>query len=221
MTTTDALREGGLRERKRLSAMRRIQGVALDLFEARGFDAVTVEQVADASDVSPSSVYRYFGTKEELVFWDDFDLREDDLLAGALAEPVPLDGVRHLVLSTLATFDAQDERLVQRRVALMMSTPELEQAGAARTYALAEGVGRLLATRLGRPMVDLEVQVFAHALTGGLLGMFHHWHGTGFARPLHEVAVTVFDIFAEGLDVVTAPTAAAGPAPGSAPARPA
>jgi AcrR family transcriptional regulator len=217
-TPADAVREGGLRERKRLAAMRRIQEVAIDLFEARGFDAVTVEEIADASDVSPSSVYRYFGTKEELVFWDDLEVRTDDLLAAAFAEPVPLDGVRRLVLTTLDSFDAHDEELAQRRVALMMSTPELEQAGSARTYALAEGVGRLLAARLGRPAVDLQVQVFAHALTGGLLGMFHHWHGTGFARPLREVAVAVFEIFAEGLDIVTAPAESPQPAPAPAPA---
>lgn len=187
-----------------------IQSVALDLFESRGFDAVTVEEIADASEVSPSSVYRYFGTKEDLVLWADVDLRADEHLETALAERVPLDGVRRLVLATIEALDAEAEQLARRRVALMMSTPELEQAGSARTYALAEGLGTLLATRLGRPSVDLEVQVFAHALTGGLLGMLHHWHGTGFAQPLLTVATEAFGIFEEGLDIVTAP--ASGPA---------
>jgi hypothetical protein len=85
----------------------------------------------------------------------------------------------------------------------MMSTPELEQAGAARTYAFAELIGRVLADRTGRSMADLDVQVFSHALTGGLLGMLHHWHGSGFAEPLRDVAVRVFEIFEDGLDVVT------------------
>ena len=200
---------GSLRVRKRLAAMLRIQAVALDMFEERGFDAVTVEEVADASDVSPSSVYRYFGTKEEIVLWDEYDHDLDRVLLPALAERVPLDGVRRVVVGTLGALSADGERQVRRRVALMMSTPELEQAASARTYAFAEVVGSALAARLGRPAVDLEVQVFAHALTGGLLGMFHHWHGTGYAEPLQDVAERLFAIFEEGLDIVSAPEAQA------------
>ncbi len=193
---------GGLRERKRLAAMARVQAVAIDLFEARGFDAVTVEEIAEASDVSPSSVYRYFGTKEDLVLWDEIEPDATRLLRSALAREVPLEGVRQLVLDALDA-PPDGERQVRRRVALMMSTPELEQAGAARTYAFAELIGRVLAERTGRSMADLDVQVFSHALTGGLLGMLHHWHGSGFAEPLRDVAVRVFEIFEDGLDVVT------------------
>ena len=63
----------GLRERKRYAAMRLVQEVALDLFDAHGYADVTVERIAAASDVSPSSVYRYFGTKEQIVLWDEND----------------------------------------------------------------------------------------------------------------------------------------------------
>nr|WP_250649245.1 MULTISPECIES: TetR/AcrR family transcriptional regulator [unclassified Actinomyces] len=58
--------------------MHRVQSVALDLFEQHGFDAVSIEQVAEAAEVSPSTVYRYFGTKEGLVVHDEYD---DRLLA--------------------------------------------------------------------------------------------------------------------------------------------
>jgi len=60
----------GLRERKRLAAMRRVQEVALDLFDARGFESVSIEEIARAAEVSPSSIYRYFGTKEQIVLYD-------------------------------------------------------------------------------------------------------------------------------------------------------
>ena len=63
----------GLRERKRYAAMRLVQEVALDLFDAHGYVDVTVERIAAASDISPSSVYRYFGTKEHIVLWDEND----------------------------------------------------------------------------------------------------------------------------------------------------
>jgi AcrR family transcriptional regulator len=60
-----------LRERNRLAAMERVRLVACDLMAANGFDAVTVEQIAARSSVSPSTVYRYFGTKEALVLSSD------------------------------------------------------------------------------------------------------------------------------------------------------
>lgn len=194
----------GLRERKRLAAMRRIQEVSLDLFDANEYAAVTVEQIAEASEVSPSSVYRYFGTKEQIVLWDEFDVIQVDVLAGALSATVPLDGVRRALEQGIAGLTDDDELLLKRRLKLIMSTPALEQVSIGQTYLLSEAVGEVLAGRLGRPAVDLEVQVFAHALVGGLIGMFHHWHGTGFADPLREVFERCFVIFEEGLDVVVA-----------------
>ncbi|MEP1122433.1 MAG: TetR/AcrR family transcriptional regulator [Ilumatobacter sp.] len=56
-----------LRERNRQAAMEQVRAVAFDLMSTHGFDAVTVEQIAARSSVSPSTVYRYFGTKEALV----------------------------------------------------------------------------------------------------------------------------------------------------------
>lgn len=194
----------GLRERKRLAAMRRIQEMALDLFDAHDYAAVTVEQIAEASEVSPSSVYRYFGTKEQIVLWDEFDANQVDVLAGALSDAAPLDGVRLALQQAIAGFSAEDELLLRRRLELIMRTPALEQASIGQMYLLSEAVGEALAGRLGRSAFDLEVQVFAHALVGGLIGTFHHWHGTNFAEPLAEVLQRTFDIFEEGLDVVTA-----------------
>lgn len=196
--------QSGLRERKRTAAMLRIQSVALGLFEDRGYDAVTVEEVAAASEVSPSSVYRYFGTKENIVLWDEFDPMQEELLERALADAVPLVGLRRAFEWGLATLEPEAERQMARRLQLIMGHPTLEQAANGQSYQLAEVVGEVLARHLGRPAADLEVQVFAHALVGGLLAMMHHWHGTGFAEPLREVVARTFDVFAEGLDVVTA-----------------
>lgn len=61
------MEELGLRERKKLETRQRIQQVALDLFAARGFDDVTVTEVARAANVSQATVFNYFDTKEDLV----------------------------------------------------------------------------------------------------------------------------------------------------------
>ena len=202
MTGDDA--GGSLRERKRLAAMLRIQAAALAMFEERGFDDVTVEEIADASDVSPSSVYRYFGSKEQIVLWDEYDLDQDTLLAAGLADRVPLEGLRRIIGATVGAMSPADEALLHRRLALVMTTPALEAAATAQVYQVSEVIGRQLAAHLGRPEVDLEVQVFSHAFTGGLLGMVHHWYGTGFAEPLVVVTERTFEMFEEGLDIVKA-----------------
>ena len=62
-----------LRERKRVATMRRVQAVAMDLFEGRGFAEVTVEEIAAAAEVGPATVYRHFGTKEGIVRWDKLE----------------------------------------------------------------------------------------------------------------------------------------------------
>ena len=82
--------------------MRRIQEVALDLFDERGFDRVTIEQIAEKAEVSPSSVYRYFGTKEQLVLHDEFDLQLLDVVQAELVSHPPVEAVRRAI-STLMT----------------------------------------------------------------------------------------------------------------------
>ncbi len=56
-----------LRARNRLNAMMAVQDAAYELFAERGFDAVTVNQIAERSGVAPATVYRHFGTKDHIV----------------------------------------------------------------------------------------------------------------------------------------------------------
>jgi AcrR family transcriptional regulator len=87
----------GLRERKRLNAMRAIQEHALDLFDERGFAAVTIEEIAAAAEVSPSSVYRYFGTKEGVLVADEFDSMSEEALTTYLDVTDPVGSLLQAV----------------------------------------------------------------------------------------------------------------------------
>lgn len=193
--------DAGLRERKKTAAMRRIQNAALDLFDERGYDTVTVEEIAEASEVSPSSIYRYFGTKEQIVLWDEYDPAMLAQLRNELAGTRPMEAAHRVMETMVAGFGAGDEERSRRRTRHIMADPTLEAAFAGEAYALSEMLGELLAERLGRPAEDLEVQVFSHAIIGGLLGAVHHWHGAGFREPLADVLERSFAIFADGLDV--------------------
>ena len=83
----------GLRERKKAKTRALIQEHALRLFREQGYDATSVEQIAEAAEVSPSTVFRYFPTKPDLVIYDDLDER---MIEAFRAQPPELNALQAL-----------------------------------------------------------------------------------------------------------------------------
>src|SRR6185312_2837709 len=96
----------GLRERKKRQTRTAIAEAAIALFGARGFDAVTVGEVARAADVSEKTVFNYFPTKEDL-FYSGMEAFEEQLLA-AIRDREPgetvLAAFRRFVLAPQGVF---------------------------------------------------------------------------------------------------------------------
>ena len=107
--------------------MRTIQEKALDLFDERGFDAVTIEEIAAAAEVSPSSVYRYFGTKEGLVVADEFDSWSQEAVEEILDVNDPVGSLLQVVLR----YEAAPEQGPSPRRAAGPQTAEARGAGSA------------------------------------------------------------------------------------------
>jgi AcrR family transcriptional regulator len=177
----------GLRERKRLRAMRRIQTVALEQFEEHGFDKVTIEHIAEHCEVSPSTVYRYFGTKEMLVIWDEYDPVALQAIMAELDDHHPLEAVRRVIDTMMMTAFEQDEERIRRRMRLAFTYPSIEAASTLQAYEMARLIAQLLAERLGRDVNELDIQIFSHAFVGGFLGGLRHWYATDFRTPLREI----------------------------------
>jgi AcrR family transcriptional regulator len=159
----------GLRERKKEQTRRQIADTARALFAERGFDAVTVAEIARAADVSEATVFNYFPTKEDLVY-GRMESFEDELL-GAVRERAAnesaLEAFGRFVLQRrglLATKDADDQLLAITR--MIAESPALlareEQIFLRYTRSLAS----VLAEETGAKPDDVEPWVAANALMG-------------------------------------------------------
>lgn len=108
--------------------MRETQQVAMDLFVERGFDAVTVEEIAGTIGVAASTVYRHFGTKEGIVLWDEHDVAIDEALGAALKRQPPLRAIRDAFVETLAGRYDDELELQLRRIRYIYATEQLHAA---------------------------------------------------------------------------------------------
>ncbi|MEU6292633.1 TetR family transcriptional regulator [Streptomyces sp. NPDC046988] len=96
--------ESGLRERKRQRTLQVLSDVAVGLFLEKGFDAVSVAEVAAAAEVSKPTLFRYFPAKEDLVLHRIAD-HEDEAARVAGQGPDPLDALRRHFLAGLEQGD--------------------------------------------------------------------------------------------------------------------
>lgn len=189
----------GLRERKRLAAMRRIQEVALDLFDQHGYPQVTIERIAAEADFSPSTVYRYFGAKERLILWDEDDPAAIVRLSEEVRNHPPLEAARRTVAAGFRDIAARgDFQRNLRRVRYAMEEPAVEAAAAVLSYQMAELFAQAIAEGLERDHVDLHIRLFCHGIIGALLGGIRHWYQHGFQFPLEEIIDQIFIEFEEG-----------------------
>src|SRR5919108_5317652 len=98
----------GRRERKKAATRQAIADAALELFLERGYDQVSIRDIADAADVSTTTVFKHFTGKEALVFDQDQD-RESELITAvrqrAAGESIP-HALRRHVLDTWLPIEA-------------------------------------------------------------------------------------------------------------------
>jgi AcrR family transcriptional regulator len=154
----------GLRERKKLKTRRSIQEHALRLFQEQGYDATTVEQIAEAAEVSPSTFFRYFPTKEDTVLTDEYDPWILEAIRAQPPELSPIDVLRKVLHDIVGAMLAADRQRILDRGRLMLSVPALRSRQWEQTRATQQRMVEALAGRLGRPADDFELQAFGSAI---------------------------------------------------------
>ncbi len=162
----------GLRERKKLRTRALIQKEALRLFLDQGFEATTIEEIAEAADIAPSTFFNYFPTKEDVVLQDDLD---PVLLEAINMEPAglsPISVLREAIHSVFSHLTPEQNTIFQRRLGLMASNPTLRAAFLNQSVSQLDEIVAVVARHAGHSSDDFAVRNLAGALLGVMMATF-------------------------------------------------
>ncbi len=161
-----------LRERKKARTRASLREHALRLFREQGYQATTVEQIAAAAEVSPSTFFRYFPTKEDVVLQDDMDTRLVEAFVRQPPDLAPIPAIRAAVREAWRSFTPEEWELIREGGRLGMEVPEIRARTMNEFSRVIGVVTDALARRVGRPPDDLRVRVLAGAVMGVMISVF-------------------------------------------------
>jgi AcrR family transcriptional regulator len=171
----------GRREEKKQETRERLQASAFALFEQRGYDGTKVEDIARVAGVSPRTVYRYFPTKAELVYWDT-QANIESLQALIAARPVEEPPYVALRAAMIDFAPRIDTTVTVARGQLIAADPTLYRYSLEVRDQIAEGVGRALVKRGGRGATESDLRVLGHLAMAIFLVAARDWRDAGPER---------------------------------------
>jgi AcrR family transcriptional regulator len=153
----------GLRERKKLKTKEAIQREAMRMFQEQGYDETTIEQIAAAAEISPSTFFNYFPTKEDVVLFD----RYDPMLVATMAARPPGEslsaGIR-AAMEGLGALLERDQDIVLARAKLALEAPALRARFWEEMEKARDLLVGIMVARTGRDPNDFELKVVAMVL---------------------------------------------------------
>lgn len=164
----------GLRERKKQRTRDALVRAALELFTTKGYEQTTVDEIADAVEVSQRTFFRYFANKEEAAFAVQ-QLAESHFITAVRERPAqegPFEALRNAVLGAWDTIGEAIEAIIpldlhMRSYQLIESTPVLLAVHLRRSMEVEEEIARLIADREGLDMnTDPRPRVAVAAFSG-------------------------------------------------------
>jgi AcrR family transcriptional regulator len=168
-------RPTGLRERKKARTRAAIREHALRLFREQGYSATTVEQIAEAAEVSPSTFFRYFPTKEDVVLQDDFDVIGLEAFEAQPADMNPIAAYRAATIETFSSLPPEELERFRETMTLTMTVPEVRARALDEFARSIEVIAAAVARRTGRSPDDPELRNVAGALIGVVMAATLPW----------------------------------------------
>ncbi|MGZ6778751.1 MAG: mycofactocin system transcriptional regulator [Mycobacterium sp.] len=189
--------------RRRSTTWDHLSNVAIDLFAARGFDEVSVDDVAHAAGIARRTLFRYYPSKNALP-WGDFDAHLEhmrDQLA-ALDPSVPIGDALRTALLGFNTFDDTETARHHQRMRVILQTAELQAYSMTMYAGWRAVVAAFVARRLGVDVGDLVPQTVAWTMLGVALSAYEQWladDSVALAQALNDA----FDTVSAGLGALT------------------
>jgi len=190
----------GLRQRKRQERHRRIEAAALDLFETRGFEATTIEDIARAADIAPRTFFSYFPTKEDVVLADYADRlnRIIDELDRRPTNEAPWAALQAAFAAVAIDYQSQRSALI-RRFTIMIDAPSVYARSLQLQAGWEDTLSETIAVRAGTDSADPAPRLLAAAGLAAMRASLRHWLETGHKEPLPDIVGEAFTRLSEGL----------------------
>ncbi|MFC8091515.1 TetR/AcrR family transcriptional regulator [Streptomyces sp. NPDC057301] len=189
----------GLRERKKIKTRTAIRDATYALIKLQGYDATTVEQIAERAEVSPSTVFRYFPTKEDIVLTDEYDPILLDELRRRPADEPWMESLRYVMKLAIAAATDEDPEAVRLRSHLLVQVPAVRSRMLESMSVTGRMLGEAIAERTGRARDSFEVRVFTMSLIGALAEVSLYWAENGFEDDLNDLVDRALDVVEHGL----------------------
>jgi AcrR family transcriptional regulator len=173
----------GLRERKKARTRAAIREHALRLFREQGYAATTVDQIAEAADVSPSTFFRYYPTKEDVVLQDELDVLALGAFEEQSADLSPVAAFRAAAREAFASLDEDDLAKLRETAELTLTVPELRARAMDEFTRTISVIAEAAARRSGRDSNDFAVRILAGAIVGVIMAATMPWTQLAAAQP--------------------------------------
>lgn len=179
-----------LRTRRRQKARVTIQAAALRLFIERGYEDVTVQQIADAAEISASTFFRHFPTKEDVVLYSEDDVHFVENIKAQPAVLPPLEAIRRGYREALRQMG--DRTLLFERSRLIWRVPALRAKTWERYRRIIEALTPLVAERMGVPEDDLGVRTLTATCVAVAGAATERWVDTDGKEELADLVDQAF-----------------------------
>lgn len=187
----DQSAQEGWREKKRRQTLQRISDSALKLFVADGYEATTLDAIAEAAGISRRTFFYYFKSKEEILAAWQRGLPEA-FRAAVLAEPAdqsPFDVVRKAHLKMLANFDPDQAVVIDR---VLRSNEQLRTSNQTKYLQLEQAAFEALCELWPQTTRRRALRMVAMASVGALRIAIDNWAQEQGRRPLAEYLEEAF-----------------------------